>query len=158
MLLEDGRQIGVMPLQEALNKAKQLALDLVETVSNANPPICKIVSYGKFKYQTSKKKKQTPVQSKIKEVKFRVSTDDHDYQVKISRVREFLEGNNKVRIRLQFRGRENIHKELGIQLFKKLIGDLNNIARVDQEPRISGNMLTMVLSVLSQKNSDESFA
>ena len=153
VVLEDGRQLGVMPTEEALSKAKQLGLDLVEMIPNASPPICKLIDYGKFKYEASKKKKPISTQVKIKEIKFRVATDTHDYQVKISRIKEFLQTGNKVRVRLQFRGRENIHRKLGFDFLDKVIADLADIARIDQAPKLSGTSLIMVFSLLSGKSS-----
>lgn len=144
-----GEQLGVMSSREALAKAKSVGLDLVEIAGQADPPVCKIIDYGKYKYTQAKLKKgKAKTSTKMKEVKFRVGTGQHDYNIKLGRAETFLEGNHKVRFLLQFRGRENAHKELGFVMLKKIIDDLKDMAAVDQAPRLSGRAVAMILSPL----------
>ncbi|MDX1680139.1 MAG: translation initiation factor IF-3 [Akkermansiaceae bacterium] len=145
----DGRQLGVMSSKEALSKAKSIGMDLVEIADKANPPVCKIIDYGKYKYEQAKLKKKTPKHStKMKEIKFRVRTGEHDYNIKLSRAEEFLDEGHKVRFILQFRGRENAHRELGFEVLEKIVEDLKTMAQVDQKPRLSGRAVAMILSPL----------
>lgn len=151
VVLFNGDQLGVMSAREALEKAKMLGLDLVEIAANADPPVCRIVDYGKYKYEQSKLKKQKSKSStRMKEVKFRVGTGQHDYNIKMGRAEGFLDGGHKVRMVLQFRGRENAHKELGFEMMKRIIEDLKTMAHVDQEPRLNGRAVGMTLSPLPQ--------
>lgn len=145
------QQIGVMTPQEALRIAQQRGLDLVEVSADAKPPVCKIVEYGKWKYQQSKhKSKAKPQGGKVKEVKFRINIDPHDYSIKLAHAEEFLDHNNKLRIHLQFRGREGAHPELGFQLMTRVKEDLKGMGHVDMEPRQAGRSISMMLSPLSQ--------
>jgi len=149
VVLFNGDQMGVMSSREALEKAKMIGLDLVEIAPNADPPVCRIVDYGKYKYEQSKLKKQKSKSStRMKEVKFRVGTGTHDYNIKMGRAEGFLDTGHKVRMVLQFRGRENAHKELGFVMMKRIIEDLKQIAHVDQEPRLNGRAVGMTLSPL----------
>ncbi len=143
-------QLGVMSPQEALQHAKRLGLDLVEVAANADPPVCRIVDYGKYKYEQSKLKKDSASKPapKLKEVKFRVRTDPHDYNIKLSHAEDFLEAGNKVRIQLQFRGRENAHHDIGFEVMHKIKEDLSSMGRVDMEPKLAGRQITMMLSPL----------
>ena len=145
----DGRQLGVMNTREAVSKAQSIGLDLVEIAEKANPPVCKIIDYGKYKYEQSKLKKKTPKSSnKMKEIKFRVRTGEHDYNIKLGRAEDFLDQGHKCRFVLQFRGRENAHRELGFEVLEKIIEDLKSMAQVDQKPRLSGRAVAMILSPL----------
>lgn len=145
----EGEQLGVMSSRDALVKAKSLGLDLVEISGQANPPVCKIIDYGKYKYTQAKLKKgKSKTSTRMKEVKFRVGTGEHDYNIKLGRAETFLEGNHKVRFVLQFRGRENAHKELGFVVLKRIIEDLKTMAAVDQAPRLNGRAVAMILSPL----------
>lgn len=145
----DGQQLGVMSSREALAKAQSIGLDLVEIAGQADPPVCKIIDYGKYKYEQSKLKKQKSKSStKMKEVKFRVGTDQHDYNIKLGRAEGFLDGNHKVRFVLQFRGRENAHKDLGFVVLNRVIEDLKTMAAVDQPPKLNGRAVAMILSPL----------
>ena len=145
----DGQQFGVMSTREALGKAQMLGLDLVEIAGQADPPVCKLIDYGKYKYEQAKLKKQkSKSATKMKEIKFRVRTDQHDYNIKLSRAEGFLDGNHKVRFVLQFRGRENAHKDLGFVVLNRIIEDLKTMAQVDQAPRLSGRAVAMILSPL----------
>lgn len=144
-----GAQLGVMKTQDALRHAQSLGLDLVEVAPTATPPVCRIVDYGKFKYETSKHEKEKRGSShKLKEIKFRVNIDQHDYLTKLRHAEEFLEKGNKVRVQLQFRGREMAHQELGMELMAKIRVDLASMANVEQEPKLMGKTITMTLAPL----------
>src|SRR5438046_6430623 len=144
-----GEQFGVLRLNDALRKAQTLGLDLVEVAPNANPPVCKIVDFGKFRYDISKQSKdKKPASSRLKEIKFRVNIDEHDYLTKVRHAEEFLDRGNKVRVQLQFRGREMAHQELGTQLAEKVRKDLAGMSQVETEPKITGRNLTMTLTQL----------
>jgi translation initiation factor IF-3 len=149
VVTSDGQQLGVMSSREALAKAQSLGLDLVEIAGQVDPPVCKIVDYGKFKYEQAKLKKQkSKSATRMKEVKFRVGTGQHDYNIKLGRAEGFLETNHKVRFVLQFRGRENAHKDLGFVVLKRIVEDLKTMAQVDQAPRLNGRAVAMILSPL----------
>ena len=144
-----GEQLGVMKLSDALRKAQSLGLDLVEVAPTANPPVCKIVDFGKFRYDISKQEKDKKTSgTKLKEIKFRVNIDDHDYLTKIRHGEEFLDKGNKVRVQLQFRGREMAHQEFGMQLMEKVRDDLAGMSQVEMDPKIAGRNVTMTLSPL----------
>jgi translation initiation factor IF-3 len=144
-----GEQLGVMKLSDALRKAQGLGLDLVEIAPTATPPVCKIIDFGKFRYDVSKQTKdKRPSGSKLKEIKFRVNIDDHDYLTKIRHGEEFLDRGNKVRVQLQFRGREMAHQEFGMQLVRKVRDDLSGMSQVEMEPKITGRNITMTLAPL----------
>jgi translation initiation factor IF-3 len=145
----EGEQLGVLQLETALAKAAEFGLDLVEVSPMAKPPVCKIMDYGRFKYETKKKaneakKKQTVV--KLKEVKFRPKTEEHDYNFKVKAVREFLEEGNKARITVMFRGREITHREIGQAILTRIGQELKEIAVIEQAPRLEGRLLFMILA------------
>ena len=145
----NGDQLGIMNTREALEKAKALGLDLVEVASNADPPVCRVVDYGRYKYQQSKLQKTNKSRTiKLKEVKLRIGTDTNDYNVKMARTESFLDHGHKVRFHLRFRGRENAHHELGYDMLNKVIADMKTMAQVDQPPRLAGNTMHMVLAPL----------
>src|SRR5438132_4020118 len=145
----NGEQLGVMKLNDALRKAQTLGQDLVEVAPTANPPVCKIVDFGKFRYDISKHSKdKKPASSKLKEIKFRVNIDEHDYLTKIRHAEEFLDKGNKVKMQLQFRGREMAHQELGHELMQRVKQDLATMAQVEMEPKLMGRTINMVLSPL----------
>jgi len=149
VLGSSGEQLGIMKLSDALRRAQSLDLDLVEVAPTANPPVCKIVALGKFRYDISKHEKdRRPAGAKLKELKFRVNIDEHDYLTKIRHGEEFLDRGNKVRVQLQFRGREMAHQEFGMQLMEKVRDDLAGMSQVEMEPRITGRNVTMTLSPL----------
>ncbi len=149
VVTSDGQQLGVMSARDALAKAQALGLDLVEIAAQVDPPVCKIVDYGKYKYEQAKLKKQkSKSATRMKEVKFRVGTGQHDYNIKLGRAETFLEGNHKVRFVLQFRGRENAHKDLGFVVLQRIVEDLKTMAQVDQAPRLNGRAVAMILSPL----------
>jgi len=151
VVLDSGEQLGVMPTKEALSKAKMVGLDLVEIAATVNPPVCKICDFGKFKYEQSKlKKKSAKPTTKVKEIKFRVRTEQHDYNLKCTNIEKFLNGGNKVRVQLQFRGRENAHKELGFEVLKRVAEDVKGCCNLDQPPKLAGRAVAMTLSPLPE--------
>src|SRR2546430_6210265 len=142
-------QLGVLKLSDALRRAQSLGLDLVEIAPTATPPVCKIIDFGKFRYDISKHTKdKKPASSKLKEIKFRVNIDEHDYLTKIRHGEEFLDRGNKVRVQLQFRGREMAHQEFGMQLVEKVRDDLSGMSHVEMDPKITGRNITMTLAPL----------
>jgi translation initiation factor IF-3 len=146
---ETGQNVGVVATVEALARANQTGLDLVEISPDANPPVAKILDYGKFKYQEQKKaaearKKQKIVE--IKEIKMRPSIDDHDYDVKMRAIQRFFDDGDKVKVTLRFRGREMAHQELGWQVLQRVKADTEPIAKVESEPRMEGRQMVMVLA------------
>lgn len=144
-----GEQLGIMNTREAVAKAKSLGLDLVEVTSTTDPPVCRVVNYGKYKYEQSKLKKgKSKSATRMKEVKFRPRTEEHDYNVKLGRAETFLEGGHKLRVQLQFRGRENAHREVGFQVMERIKDDLKTMANVDQDARLAGRNIIMILSPL----------
>ncbi len=145
---DDGQQVGILPTREALAMAQARGLDLVEVSPTSRPPVCRIMDYGKYKYEQNRrareaKKKQHQMQ--LKEIKLRPKIDDHDYDTKINHAREFLEGRDKVKLTLQVRGREMAHQDLGYRLIRKALEDLAEIALVESPPRSEGRTLTAVL-------------
>jgi len=146
---EHGEMVGIVPRNEALVMAGDAGLDLVEIAPNADPPVCKILDFGKYKYQAQKKaaearKKQKVVE--VKEIKLRPMIDDHDYDVKMRSMRRFFEEGDKVKITLRFRGRELAHQELGYKLLNRVRDDVIKMAKVEQEPRFEGRQVVMVLA------------
>lgn len=141
-----------MKTKEALDMAKQAGLDLVEISPNARPPVCRIIDYGKFAYEQSKKeksnKKAKSSSTKLKEVKFRVRIEEHDYVTKLRRAEVFLDHGNKLKVTLMFRGRELEHPELGFEIVNRAVEDLNHIAKPDSDPRRVGRNITLTLSPL----------
>lgn len=150
---ETHHQIGVLSIQEALHMARQRGLDLVEVAAEAKPPVCKIISYGKYKYEQSKhnKDKGKNKAGKVKEIKFRINISQHDYTTKLQHAEEFLDENDKLRVILQFRGREVAHPEIGMQLMNRIIEDLKTMSHVDMAPRHAGRLISMTLSPLAQQ-------
>lgn len=144
----EGEQLGIMLRNEAIAAAREVGCDLVEVSSNSEPPVCRIMDYGKFKYEQQKKrqdakKRQTVVQ--VKEIKVRPKTDDHDYETKVRHVRRFLEDGDRCKVTVFFRGREIVHKDRGMDILERFMKDLEDVARVDQEPRAEGRTLQMLL-------------
>ena len=145
----DGANVGVVPIRQAIMMAEEANLDLVEISPDAKPPVCKILDYGKFKFQEQKKaaearKKQKVIE--IKEIKMRPMIDDHDYDVKMRAIKRFFEEGDKVKITLRFRGREMAHQELGQQLLDRVKKDTVEIAKVESEPGFEGRQIVMVLA------------
>jgi len=144
-----GEMIGVVTLHEGLQQAFEAGLDLVEVSPNADPPVCKLLDLGKYKYELQKKanearKKQKVIE--IKEIKLRPGIDDHDYEVKRKAMVRFLEEGDKVKVTLRFRGREMVHQELGVQLLDRVKIDLGDFAKVEAHPRMEGRQMTMVMA------------
>lgn len=145
----DGSQIGIMSSQEALKIAKEAGLDLVEISASARPPVCRILDYGKYMYEQSKKTKDNKATThKLKEVKFRVRIEEHDYITKLRHAEEFLDKGSKVKVSLMFRGREMEHKEIGFDVVNRAVKDLDHIAQPDTPPRLVGRNITMIMSPL----------
>ena len=146
---EDGQNVGVVARQDALQRAVDAGLDLVEISPDANPPVCKILDYGKFKYQEQKKAAEARKRQKVvevKEIKLRPNIDDHDYDVKMKAIKRFFEEGDKVKVTLRFRGREMAHQSLGMEVLKRVRVDLEAIAKVESEPRFEGRQMVMVLA------------
>ena len=144
----EGENIGVVTPSRAMQLAQDAGLDLVEISPNATPPVCKIMDFGKFKYETQKKEAEARKKQKIieiKEVKFRPNTDTHDYEVKMRNVVRFLEGGDKVKVTLRFRGREMAHTDLGRNLLERVAEDVKDIGKVENMPRIEGRQMVMML-------------
>ena len=148
-----------MKLNDALKHAQGLGLDLVEVAATAIPPVCRIVDYGKFKYEQAKHDKDKKNSgSKLKEIKFRVNIDEHDYVTKMRHAEDFLDKGNKVRVQLQFRGREMAHQDLGMKLMKEIKTDLAPMANVEQEAKMQGRNVTMTLAPLPSNKRKRSFS
>ena len=150
----EGEQIGILPKLEALALAKEAGLDLVEVAANAEPPVCRIMDFGKFKYEQQQKKKeakrnQSVVQ--IKEIKVRPKTDDHDYETKLRHIRRFLEDGERCKVTVFFRGREIVHKDRGHTILDRVIEDTRDVGKVEQEPCAEGRTLQMLLMPLPKK-------
>lgn len=148
MIDSEGAQVGVVSLEEAKSSAQEVGLDLVEISPNADPPVCRIMDYGKYRYEDSKKKaaaKKKQKQMQVKEVKFRPGTDSGDYGVKLRNLRRFLEDGDKVKVTMRFRGREMAHQELGLELLQEVEKDLEEIGTVEQYPKLEGRQMVMVI-------------
>lgn len=153
---QEGGQLGVLTLSEALSKAEQAGLDLVEISASADPPVCKIIDYGKYRYQLTKKKKEgkkTQLQVKVKEIKLKPNTDEHDLQTKLKHAREFIEKGNKVRISCIFRGREMLHPEFGDKIVQRFAEQLSDIATAEAPGKMLGKTLSIVLAPGAKKKS-----
>ncbi|WP_156825177.1 translation initiation factor IF-3 [Elioraea tepidiphila] len=145
----DGEMIGVLPTREALWRAREAGLDLVEISPNADPPVCKILDFGKYKYEQQKKKNEAKKKQKvveIKEIKIRPNIDDHDYDVKMRQAKSFIGEGDKVKVTLRFRGRELAHVDLGMKVLERVKGELDEIAKVEQMPRMENRQMIMVLT------------
>lgn len=152
---EDGKQIGIMPLQEALQLARQRGLDLVEVAPQANPVVCKILDYGKYLYILEKREKKRPKARKLKEVRLSVRIEDHDFETKLRHIRSFLEEDNKVKVSIFFRGREIVHMKRGRELLERIAAALAGIAKVDQPPTAHGRSLQMLLVPLGDSKKEK---
>lgn len=151
---QNGEPLGVVHIKEAMTKAREAGLDLVEVAAQANPPVCKIINYGKLKYEQQKKKAEARKKQKvveIKEVKLTPTIGEHDYQVKLNSVIRFLSDGNKVKVTLRFRGRELTHRELGEKLLARLLDDLKDRAKSEGSPRLEGRQMVMILSAAVAK-------
>ena len=146
---ETGQNVGVVAKFDALARAEAAGLDLVEVSPDAEPPVCKILDFGKFKYQEQKKAAEARKNQKIveiKEIKMRPAIDDHDYDVKIRAIKRFFEDGDKVKVTLRFRGREMAHQDLGMAVLQRVKAELEGIAKVESEPRLEGRQMVMVLA------------
>ena len=154
---ENGEQIGVLALYEALAKAEEVGLDLVEIVPTSNPPVCKIINYGKFRYDQTKREKESKKaqhQVKVKEIKIKPNIDVHDLETKLRHARDFLSKANKVKITCTFRGREMMHPEYGEQLLRKMCEDLEEVATIEAPAKMFGRALTVVLAPGAKKKKE----
>ena len=146
---DDGEKLGMMPIEEALSSAQKKSLDLVQvSPSDANPVVCKLLDFGKFQFE---KKKSTVGTKKPKKIKFRPTTDIGDYNIKLKKIKSFINDGDKTKISVRFRGREILNSNLGLELLNRLRDDLQDIAQVDQEPSLEGRQLLMVLSQIRKK-------
>ena len=151
---EEGNQAGVMSIKEALAQAEEAGVDLVEIVPNAEPPVVRIIDYGKFRYQESKKAAEAKAKQKVvtvKEIKFRPSTDEGDYKIKMRNLIRFLEDGDKVKVTLRFRGREITHQEFGAKLLERVRDELVDYGQVEQMPKMEGRQMVMMISPLRKK-------
>ena len=144
----EGEQLGILQRSEAIAMAQEVGCDLVEVSSNSEPPVCRIMDYGKFKYEQQKKKqdaKKRQAVVQVKAIKVRPKTDEHDYETKVKHIRRFLEDGDRCKVTVFFRGREIVHKDRGLDILERIVKDLEEVAKVDQEPRAEGRTLQMLL-------------
>lgn len=147
-----GEMIGIISLKEALYTARSANLDLVEISPNANPPVCKCMDFGKYKYEMQKKAHQAKKKQKtfdVKEIKIRPNISDHDYQIKLKKVISFLEGGDKVKISMRFRGREIVKQDIGLSIMKKVVEAIEGIGKIESNPRLESRQMLMILSPLN---------
>ena len=145
----DGEMVGVVSTKEAIEMAGEVGLDLVEVSPNADPPVCKILDYGKFKYEAQKKANEARKKQKVievKEIKMRPGIDEHDYQTKMKAVRKFLDNGDKVKMTIRFRGREMAHQDLGMKVLDRVRVEVDELAKVEQFPKTEGRLMTMVIA------------
>ena len=145
----DGEQLGVMKTEDAIAAADSHGLDLVEVSPNADPPVCKILDYGKFKFEAQKKRNEAKKKQKVievKEIKLRPNIDEHDYQVKMRSVQKFLDEGDKVKVTLRFRGREMAHQELGVNVLNRVREDTDEVAKIEAFPKLEGRQMIMVIA------------
>ena len=145
----NGKQLGVLDIREAISKAEEFGLDLVEVQPNVEPPVCKILDYGKYKYEAQKRANEARKKQKIievKEIKLRPNIDEHDYQVKMRNVVKFLSGGDKVKVTLRFRGREMAHQEIGVNVLTRVREETEDIAKIEAMPKMEGRQMIMVLA------------
>jgi len=145
----DGEMLGVLTVREGILKAEEFGLDLVEVSPNADPPVCKILDYGKFKYEAQKKKNEAKKKQKIieiKEIKLRPNIDDHDFEVKMKNVRKFIGEGDKVKVTLRFRGREMAHQDLGMNVLNRVRDEMEEAAKVESYPKMEGRQMIMVIA------------
>lgn len=148
MIGAEGNQIGIVPLREALNAAREQRLDLVEVAPNANPPVCRIMDYGKYVYERAKQERRARKAQKVievKEIRLRPQTDEHDLSFKVKRAREWLKKAMKVKIRVLFRGREITHSEISRRLLLEIAEGLSNVGNIEQQPTMEGRTMLMIL-------------
>jgi translation initiation factor IF-3 len=146
---QDGEMQGVLTVREAMQRAFSVGLDLVEISPNADPPVCKILDFGKFKYEQQKKKNEAKKKQKvieIKEIKVRPNIDENDYQVKMRAMKSFIEEGDKVKVTLRFRGREMAHQDIGVRVLERIRAEMDTTSKVEQMPRMENRQMVMVLS------------
>ena len=146
---ENGEQVGVVSIADALRRAEDAGLDLMEVSPNADPPVCKILDYGRFRYEAQKKKNEARKKQKIievKEIKMRPNIDTHDYEVKMRSIHRFIEEGDKVKVTMRFRGREMVHQDLGKQVLDRVREEMEATAKVEQFPKLEGRQMTMVMA------------
>ena len=146
---QDGEMVGVVPRERGLELADEVGLDLVEVSPNADPPVCKLLDYGKFKYIAQKKANEARKRQKtieVKEIKMRPTIDNHDYLVKLRFMEKFIESGDKVKVTMRFRGREMVHQDLGMKVLMRVRDDLDAHAKIEQYPKVEGRQMTMVMS------------
>lgn len=146
---EEGENVGVVEIHEAMERADNAGLDLVEIVPNSDPPVCKILDYGKYKYEAQKRanearKKQKTIE--VKEIKMRPNIDQHDYEVKMRAIQRFLSEGDKVKVTMRFRGREMVHQELGLNLLNRVRDETEELGKIEQSPKMEGRQMTMVMA------------
>ncbi|MBN2687928.1 MAG: translation initiation factor IF-3 [Deltaproteobacteria bacterium] len=149
MIDADGNQLGILTLADALEEAAKAGLDLVEVAPNSSPPVCRIMDYGKYRYQQSKKKtisKKSQTTIQVKEIRLRPKTEDHDKQIKLKHIKRFLDQNNKVKITMMFRGREIIYADKGKKIMEDIKSELEGACTVDREPKLEGRNMIMIVS------------
>jgi translation initiation factor IF-3 len=154
---EEGEQFGVMDTRDAIRSAREQGMDLVEVAPNADPPVCKIIDFGKFQYEAKKKAneaKKKQVVITVKEIKFRPGTDEHDYSYRMKHAREWLQEGDKVKATIWFRGREMTHRELGARILEKLAHDLDDLGEIEVAPRMEGNQLFTIFQPRRHKKPD----
>jgi translation initiation factor IF-3 len=145
----DGEQVGVVPVREALQMAFAAGLDLVEIAPQAQPPVCKILDFGKFKYELQKRKNEARKKQRVievKEIKMRPGIDEHDYQVKMRSMRRFIEEGDKVKVTIRFRGREMMHQDLGLKVLDRVREELETLSKVEQHAKLEGKQMVMVIA------------
>jgi translation initiation factor IF-3 len=146
---ENGEQVGVVSISDALRRAQNAGLDLLEVSPNAEPPVCKILDYGRFRYEAQKKKNEARKKQKVievKEIKMRPNIDTHDYEVKMRSIHRFIEEGDKVKVTMRFRGREMVHQEIGKQVLDRVREEMEATAKVEQFPKLEGRQMTMVMA------------
>jgi translation initiation factor IF-3 len=146
---QDGEQVGVVSVADALRRAEDAGLDLMEVSPNADPPVCKILDYGRFRYEAQKKKNEARKKQKVievKEIKMRPNIDTHDYEVKMRAIHRFIDEGDKVKVTMRFRGREMVHQDLGKQVLDRVREEMEEKAKVEQFPKIEGRQMTMVMA------------
>lgn len=151
---DEGGQVGLLTIEEALKKAEELGVDLVEISPDATPPVCKLIDYGKFLYQKEKKQKEAKKKQKIvelKEMKFRPKIDDHDFDYRVKQIREFLDEGDKVKLTIRFRGREMMHSELGYEVANRVIEAVKDLCVPEKAPKMEGRSITTVLAPNKKK-------
>jgi translation initiation factor IF-3 len=146
---EEGTQVGIVPTEEALQAASDRGLDLVEVAPDAKPPVCRIMDYGKYKYELSKKEKASRKRQhtiQVKEIRFRPKIEEHDLMFKVKHARKFLEEGNRVKMTVRFRGREMAHREFGAKLLERITEELDDVAKVEREPQMEGRLMVMYMA------------